>query len=250
MHEAALALRGLLCDCLAAGWAYVCHQEEGQTQEVSYILWNPALLDNPAFCALMAESPDYLGLWFRCLQIASAAGQEGELRVFGGKPLNPKALALAHFRSASPQPLELAAGFLELATELGLLDLVDGVLVVAWWSEFGKELHETREAWRQRKERQRAKARETREETPRDVSRDCPVTVTETPGPNNQNKQPKQTNKQASKQPTPETQAPPQPAKPLGRGALAKALAHGAEDPQAVLARLAEHNAKKEARPP
>lgn len=224
---------------------------------MSYILWNPALLDNPAFCALMAESSEYLGLWFRCLQIASASGQDGELRVFGGKPLNPKALALAHYRSAAPGPLELAAGFLELAVELGLLDQTEGVLVIAWWSEFGKELHETREAWRQRKERQRAKAREANQEVSTDVSRDCHVTVTKTPGPNNQNNQnnqPKQASKQASNQPAQDPPAPPKPATLLGKGALVKALTFGAKPEAAedVLARLREHNARtaEQPRPP
>lgn len=126
---------------------------------MSYILWQPELLDNPAFCALMDESPEYLGLWFRCLQVANAAQRDGDLVVFGGRPLTPKSLAQAHFRRADPETLALAAGFLELAVELGLLEQEGEHLVVAWWADFSKGLSETRDAWRQRKADQRARAR-------------------------------------------------------------------------------------------
>lgn len=159
---------------------------------MSCILWRPELLDDPAFCALMAESPEYLGLWFRCLQIADAAQQDGDLAVFGGKPLTPKTLALAHFRRADSDSLALAAGYLELAVDLGILDQHGERYSIAWWADFGKGLSETREAWAKRKADQRARAKEEKPapqqasvpesrlvtEVPDNVSRDSHGTVT------------------------------------------------------------------------
>lgn len=230
---------------------------------MSYILWQPELLDNPAFCALMAECPDYLGLWFRCLQIADAAQRDGDLAVFGGKALTPKTLALAHFRRADSDSLALAGGFLELAVELGLLDQTGDRYAIAWWADFSKGLSETRDAWRARKADQRARARtpvpqapETPSppvpEVPEPVSRDSHGTVPQSPEPTNQPiNQTTNTTKQASNQSRPGTPAPgsAQVIGPGRLGNLAKALAHGADDPQAVLARLAEHNARNADKP-
>ena len=84
---------------------------------------------------------------------------EGQLAVFGGRPLTAKSLATDHFRRNDPEAQATAAGFLECALEHGLLEQDGEYLTIAWWSEFGKGMSESRDAWRTRKERQRARAK-------------------------------------------------------------------------------------------
>ena len=183
----------------------------------------------------MAESPDYLGLWFRCLQIADAAQRDGDLAVFGGKALTPKTLALAHFRRADSDSLALAGGFLELAVELGLLDQTGDRYAIAWWADFSKGLSETRDAWRARKADQRARARtpvpQASEppsppvpEVPEPVSRDSHGTVPQSPEPNNQPT--KQPTNQSINHPTAPTPARPAPLPPDAARTLERLRKH------------------------
>lgn len=240
---------------------------------MSYILWNPALLDNPAFCALTSEDPHYLALWFRCLQIASTVQLEGQLAVFGGRPLTAKSLATAHFRRNDPEAQATAAGFLECALEHGLLEQDGEYLTIAWWSEFGKGMSESRDAWRTRKERQRARAKGAgggesppadppAKPVPEGMSRDshgnvtaCPANVpsqtTNTTNTTNTTKTTKtnnQINQSKNGRPVPPLPKAPPRAKPLADSGNGRSSPDLSTDP--VLQRLREFNAANAARPP
>lgn len=213
------------------------------------VMFPADFFDRPAYRRLCRKWPLALAWWMRLVLVAREALFKGQLLV-GGQPLSLEDLA-------EVDPAGIDPDFLAALVKEGWLTGDGDALAIARWSDWYRPPSRMPEA-----EAARSKARRqaVREEEPEptvgqpeaDRNRPTPTApnraepTTEPTTSTDPIQQPIQHPSQQTSQRAPAREKP-----GLGRlGNLAKALAHGADDPEAVLARLREHNAKNEARPP
>lgn len=211
--------------------------------------------DRPAYRRLARQWPQALDWWLRIVLVAREALFKGQLLV-GGQPLSLEDLEEVH-------PAGIPADFIQALVSARWLVGDDDALAIARWEEWYRPPSRMPEAEAARSKFRREAAKSAPAEVRPEPTGGRPEPDRNRPAPTAPSRaeptsEPSTEPVQNRTDPDPSQQASQRARKPsavpgLGRlGNLSKALTHGADDPEAVLARLRDHNARtaEEPRPP